>query len=72
MEINYMFVTGERPFKCHICDKAFNQKGSLQIHASKHTGSKPYECEFCPSAFSQKGNLRAHIQVCVSELIIMA
>jgi len=45
------------------CEKAFNQKGALQIHLMKHSGDKPYHCDFCPSAFSQRGNLRAHIQV---------
>lgn len=54
---------GEKPYKCHVCEKAFNQKGALQIHLTKHTGDKPYQCGFCPSMFSQKGNLRAHIQV---------
>jgi len=54
---------GERPYKCLMCAKAFNQKGALQIHLMKHTGDRPYQCEFCPSAFSQRGNLRAHIQV---------
>ena len=34
-------------FQCPICQKAFNQKNSLDLHARKHTGEKPYECEFC-------------------------
>jgi len=54
---------GERPFRCQICNKAFNQKGALQIHMTGHTGEKPHSCDFCPASFSQKGNLRAHIQV---------
>jgi len=59
-----MAGAGERPFKCIMCQKAFNQKGALDIHLMKHSGDRPHQCEFCPSAFSQKGNLRAHIKVC--------
>ncbi|CAG2065085.1 unnamed protein product [Timema podura] len=41
--------------------RAFNQKGSLQIHMTKHNGLKPFPCDFCSAMFSQRGNLRAHI-----------
>ena len=57
-----LFVfSGERPYKCDQCDKAFNQKGALQIHISKHTGERRHICDLCQHPFSQKGNLRAHI-----------
>ncbi|XP_052231983.1 zinc finger protein 236-like isoform X2 [Dreissena polymorpha] len=55
--------TGDRPFKCHICSKAFNQKGALQLHIlGRHTDKKPHTCQFCDQGFAQKGNLRAHIK----------
>ena len=57
------YFTGERPFKCSTCNKAFNQKGALQIHMTKHTGQRTHSCDFCSQMFAQKGNLRAHIQV---------
>jgi uncharacterized Zn-finger protein len=25
-----------KPFKCDICDKTFNQKSNMEIHVSKH------------------------------------
>ena len=28
----------ERPFKCTICDKGFNQKGNLKVHFRLHNG----------------------------------
>jgi len=65
-----VIAAGERPYKCMMCAKTFNQKGALQIHLMKHTGDRPYLCEFCPSAFSQRGNLRAHIQVLVWKLLL--
>ncbi|KAF8782788.1 Zinc finger protein 236 like protein [Argiope bruennichi] len=52
----------ERPYKCDMCERAFNQKGALLIHKIKHSGERPYLCEFCPAAFAQKGNLRNHIR----------
>ncbi|XP_052818114.1 zinc finger protein 236-like [Mya arenaria] len=55
--------TGDRPFKCHVCLKAFNQRGALQLHIiGRHTDRKPHRCQFCGTGFVQKGNLRAHIQ----------
>lgn len=57
-----MCILGERPFKCDVCNKAFNQKGALLIHTVKHTGERPHICEFCPASFAQKGNLRNHIR----------
>ena len=61
--IDTLLLLGERPYKCNVCDKAFNQKGALQVHMSKHTGDRPFFCDFCPMTFAQRGNLRAHIKV---------
>lgn len=55
-------VSGERPFVCDICKKAFNQKNALQMHLKKHSGQKPHRCSYCELAFTQKGNLKTHIK----------
>nr|2EOW_A Chain A, Zinc finger protein 347 [Homo sapiens] len=33
--------TGEKPYKCNECGKAFRARSSLAIHQATHSGEKP-------------------------------
>ncbi len=54
--------TGEKPFKCEICNAAFSRKDNYKRHISiKHTGIKRFECHVCFQKFALKQNLKNHL-----------
>lgn len=35
-------VTGQKPFRCPICDRRFSQSSSVTTHMRTHSGERPY------------------------------
>mmetsp|Transcript_16101 Transcript_16101/g.11348 ORF Transcript_16101/g.11348 Transcript_16101/m.11348 type:complete len:123 (-) Transcript_16101:1588-1956(-) len=54
--------SGERPFKCSLCNLTFMRSSTLKIHMRWHTGEKPYKCEQCGKGFTESGNLKTHMK----------
>ena len=58
--------TGERPYRCLVCDKAFSDKSNMRQHTLIHTEkSKQFKCPSCHQTFAQKRYMKKHfIETC--------
>ncbi len=52
--------TGERPYGCTICGKAFETHSSLQDHIEQHSEETIHRCSVCGKGCKTKGSLRKH------------
>ena len=59
--------TGEKPYKCNICDIQYSHKSALKLHMRVHTGEKPHKCNICDLQFSLRCTLKRHMRVHTGE-----
>ncbi|XP_021358218.1 zinc finger protein Xfin-like [Mizuhopecten yessoensis] len=52
--------SGDKPFRCCLCDKDFAQREALKIHYRSHTGEKPFLCSTCGKGFATRGLQQDH------------
>ena len=55
--------TGEKPYKCKIYLKSFNENGNLKAHMSRHEIEKKFKCKFCDKSYKSNGHLKEHIDI---------
>ena len=54
--------TGERPFKCELCNNKFTTKRNMQRHMKRCRSDKLYQCPVCKKSFAQEYQLTDHIK----------
>ncbi|XP_064621572.1 B-cell lymphoma/leukemia 11A-like [Lineus longissimus] len=59
--------TGEKPYKCELCQYACAQSSKLTRHMKTHgrLGKDVYRCKFCSMPFSVPSTLEKHMRKCV-------
>ncbi|XP_071795716.1 uncharacterized protein [Asterias amurensis] len=55
--------TGDKPYKCSICEAVFGDQSRLNAHAPIHREERNYLCDQCGKAFKRAINLRMHRKV---------
>ena len=67
MYLYFLFILGEKPFKCEFegCDRRFANSSDRKKHSHVHTSDKPYLCRIrgCDKSYTHPSSLRKHMKV---------
>ncbi|KAH8295124.1 hypothetical protein KR018_007545 [Drosophila ironensis] len=55
--------TGENPYKCNHCERAFPRSQDLNLHIRQHTGERPSQCKICSKTFISTNKLSRHMRL---------
>ncbi|XP_012589019.1 PREDICTED: zinc finger protein 784 [Condylura cristata] len=83
LRAHYSLHTGERPYRCPLCPRAFRalapllrhqrrhgpfrRSSDMRDHERVHTGERPYHCGVCGKGFTQSSVLSGHARIHTGE-----
>lgn len=65
--------SGEKPYICSHCNKAYSQSNDLMKHLRTHLGPNVYKCDIgdCLEAFTTFSKLRNHKQIHYNNVMLI-
>jgi len=56
--------TGDKLYKCSLCNKSFRDSGTLQRHKRHvHSNRRPHDCRYSGKLFKTSGELKRRVRI---------